>query len=241
MIARLAALLLCATLASAAQARTERVDLGLVLAIDVSDSIDATRYHLQMDGIAAAFDSAEVRASILSGPRHAILVAVVQWSNKPTLSQPWTLIASADDVHAFADRLRAMNRADNSFTCMSVALRSIADKLLTQLPVPADRLAVDVSGDGHDNCNPPEPVDHVRDELALAGVSVNGLPILEGDEADTLEAWYRTHVIGGPNAFLIPAAGFDDFERAIRHKFVTEISSAARPLREARLANPGPP
>ena len=97
---------------------------------------------------------------------------------------------------------------------------------------------VDVSGDGQENCNPPETVDRVRDELAGAGVTVNGLPILEGDEAATLEAWYRDHLIGGPNAFLVPAESFDDFDRAIRRKFVTEIS--ALPCR-ASVRNTGSP
>ncbi len=203
----------------------ERVDVALVLAVDVSGSVDAARFTLQMQGIAAAFEAVEVEAGILSGPHRSMLVAMVQWSDKPVLSVPWTLLASGDDVRAFAARVRGQRRAEGNFTCMSVALRSIADKVVTRLPVPADRLVVDVSGDGHDNCNPPEPVGRVRDELASAGVTVNGLPILEGDEADTLEAWYQDNVIGGPNAFLLPAAGFADFQRAMRRKFVTEIGA----------------
>lgn len=215
-----------ALLATPALAQRERVDLALVLAVDVSESIDPVRYSLQMNGIAAALDSPEVRASVLSGPHRSMLIAVVQWSNRPTLSVPWTLLTSEDDVRRFAARVRTMPRADKGFTCMSRALRSIADKVLTQLPVPAERVVIDVSGDGQDNCNPPEPVDEVRDELAGQGVTLNGLPILEGDEAATLEGWYRDHVIAGPQSFLLPAQGFADFERAMRRKFVTEISHA---------------
>ncbi len=223
---RLAALGLLAMLAAPAVAQPEQVDLALVLAVDVSESVDAARFTLQMDGIAAALESREVQASVLSGPHQSMLLALVQWSNRPALSLPWTLLTSGSDVRQFAARVRRVRRASNGFTCMSVALRSVADKLLTQLPVPAERLVVDVSGDGHDNCNSFETVDRVRDELAAAGVTVNGLPILEGDEAATLEDWYRDHVIGGPNAFLVPAASFADFERAIRRKFVTEMSAA---------------
>ena len=179
-----------------------------------------------MQGIAAAFEAEEVQAGILSGPHRAMLVAMVQWSDKPVLSLPWTLLASGEDVRAFAARVRGQRRAEGNFTCMSTALRSIADKVLTRLPAPADRLVVDVSGDGHDDCNPAEPVSRVRDGLAAAGVTVNGLPILEGDEADTLEAWYGDNVIGGPDGFLLPAAGFADIERAMRRKFVTEIGAA---------------
>ncbi len=238
-------LLLLAMPAAPAAAQTERVDLALVLAVDVSESVDAARFTLQMDGIATALEAREVQASVLSGPHRSMLIALVQWSTRPALSLPWTLLTSADDVQRFAARVRHLRRASNGFTCMSAALRSIADKLLTQLPVPADRSVVDVSGDGQENCNPPEIVDRVRDELAGAGVTVNGLPILEGDEATTLEAWYRDHLIGGPNAFLVPAESFDDFDRAIRRKFVTEISAlpgmraAARRLALGRQ-RPGP-
>jgi len=202
----------------------ERVDVALVLAVDVSESVDSARFTLQMAGIAAAFEAPEVQRAVLAGPNHAMLIALVQWSNHPNLSVPWTLLTSPEDVHAFAAQVRRLRRTEKGFTCMSVALRSIADKLLTQLPVPAGRTVVDVSGDGAENCNPREPVDAVRDDLVAAGVTVNGLPILEGDEADTLEAWYRAHVIGGDASFLIAAHGFEDFERAMRRKFITEIS-----------------
>jgi hypothetical protein len=84
---------------------------------------------------------------------------------------------------------------------------------------------IDISSDGHDNCNLNPPVDVLRDALVADGVTINGLPILEGDEAATLEAWYKAHVIGGPSAFTVPAHGDGDFERALRRKFVTEISA----------------
>jgi len=220
---------LLALLPGPARAAAERVDVALVLAVDVSESVDSARFTLQMAGIAAAFEAPEVQAAVLSGPRRSMLIALVQWSNRPALSVPWTLLTSAADVHAFAAQVRRLRRAEKGFTCMSVALRSIADKLLTQLPVPADRVVVDVSGDGRENCNPRETTDAVRDDLVAQGVTVNGLPILDGDEAETLEAWYRDHLIGGDNSFLVPAQGFEDFERAMRRKFVTEISGLAGP------------
>ncbi len=222
-----AALLAILLLPGPAAAQQEKVDLALVLAVDVSESIDAARFSLQMQGIAAAFDSADVQASVLSGKHKSMLIAMVQWSNRPFLVLPWTLLTSADDIRSVAARVRRLRRADSGFTCMSVALRSIADKVLTQLPIPAEHLVVDVSGDGRDNCNPQETVDQVRDGMVADDITVNGLPILEGDEADTLEDWYREHVIGGPGSFLLPASGFDDFERAMRRKFVVEISAGA--------------
>ena len=213
----------------AASAQRERVDLALVLAVDVSDSVDAERYALQMNGIARAFEDPQIQSAMLSGPRRAMLVALVTWSNRATVALPWTLLTGSDDIGRFAAEVRRAPRTEKRFTCMSVALRTIADKVLPLMPTPADRVVVDVSGDGSDNCNPRAPVDLLRDELAAADVTVNGLPILEGEEADTLEAWYHDHVIGGPGGFLIPARGFADFERAIRRKFLNEISGTLPP------------
>jgi Protein of unknown function (DUF1194) len=204
---------------------TEMVDTALVLAVDVSESINAKRYALQMAGIAETFEDSDIQQMILSGPNHAMFVALLEWSNKASLTIPWTLITSNGDAQAFAGAVRRAPRADNQFTCMARGLQVIHDKVLPFLPVPANRTIVDVSGDGRDNCNTRPPVDAVRDQLVLAGVTINGLPILEGDEAGTLEDWYRDHVIGGNGAFLLPALGFDDVERAMRKKFFVEISS----------------
>lgn len=211
----------------AVEAQAERADAALVLAVDVSGSVDEKRYALQMEGIAKAFEDREVQGLILSGPHRAMFVSLVEWSNRSAVAIPWTLITSRADAAEFADKVRHAPRADDQFTCMGRALAIVEDKVLPFLPAPADRTIVDVSGDGHDNCNTSPPVDAVRDELAAAGVTVNGLPILEGDEATTLEAWYRDHVIGGPGAFLVPAHGFTDVARAMRRKFLVEIS--ARP------------
>lgn len=210
-----------------AGAQAERVDLALVLAVDVSDSVDAERYTLQMGGIARAFEDPAVQAAMLSGPNRAMLIALVTWSTRAVVAIPWTLVTSPDDIRRLAAEVRRAPRTDKRFTCMSAALRTIADKLLPVMPMPAERVVIDVSGDGRDNCNPRAPVELLRDELAAAEVTVNGLPILEGEEANTLEDWYRDHVVGGPGGFLVPARGFADFERAIRRKFLTEISGHA--------------
>jgi hypothetical protein len=216
-----------------AKAESEMVDTALVLAVDVSQSVNDERFALQMDGIAKAFEDQEVQRSILSGPHRAIFVTLVEWSDKAAVAVPWTLIASAEDAHAFAAVLRKTPRKGAEFTCMSRALQLVGDKVLPFLPIPANRTVVDVSSDGHDNCNLSPPVDALRDGLVAEGVTINGLPILEGDEAATLEAWYKAHVIGGTSAFIVPAHGYGDFERAIRRKFVTEISEvpASDPLK----------
>src|SRR5690606_5042304 len=122
-------------------------------------------------------------------------------------------------------------------TCVSAMLRSISDKVVSQIPAKSFRTIVDVSGDGSENCNPQESVSSVRDELVSLGVTVNGLPILEGDEGATLEGWFRENVMGGPGSFVLPADGFEDFGRAIRQKFIIEISGITPAQHHASRAN----
>ena len=201
------------------------VDAALVLAVDVSGSVNAERYALQMEGIARAFEDQGVDDNLLAGTHQSMFVALVEWSNKTHIAVPWTLITSRADASTFAEKVRHAPRADDQFTCMSAALQIIEGKVLPFLPAPAERTIIDVSGDGHDNCNPVVPIDTVRDRLVAANVTINGLPILEGDEAATLEQWYRDHVIGGKSAFIVPAHGFTDVQRAMRRKFIAEISA----------------
>ena len=203
------------------------VDTALVVSADVSNSVDEHRYRLQMEGIAAALEDPGVIDAITSGPQGGILFSMVVWADRPKVAIPWQRIASRADALAAAQMVRTLPRHDGEFTCMARMLQFVSDKVVSQLPVAATRIIVDVSGDGSDNCNPQNPIDSVRKELLATGrVTVNGLPILEGREAATLAGWYRDHVMGGPGAFILPADGFADFGRAIRQKFVVEVSFA---------------
>ena len=213
----------------------QEVDTALIVSVDVSNSVDDGRYKLQMEGIAKALEDPEVLKAILNGPQGGILFSMVTWADKPKFSLPWERISSKEDALAVAAKVRGLPRQTGEFTCVSGMLRSISDKVVPQIPAKALRTVVDVSGDGKENCNPDEPPALVRDELAAAGVTVNGLPILEGDEGSTLEDWYRENVMGGPGAFVLPAHGFGDFGRAIRQKFMIEISSRPLPQKEAHL------
>lgn len=210
------------------------VDTALVVSVDVSNSVDATRYRLQLEGIAKALEDDGVVEAILAGSRGSIMISLVMWADKPKISVPWTRISSKEDAAAVAQQVRRLPREGGEFTCMSGMMRMVADKVVTQIPAQAARIVVDVSGDGKDNCNREEPIDIVRDELVNSGVIINGLPILEGDDGPSLEGWYSEHVIGGPGAFVLPAKGFGDFERAIRQKFVNEISGTTPASRYAK-------
>jgi hypothetical protein len=224
----------------------EYVDTALVVAVDVSNSVDADNYKLQMEGIAAALEDPSVVDTIVGGPSGGILLSVVTWSSEPTIVQPWTKIASAADAAAIAKFIRAIPRnwAGGEFTCLARMLRVSHDKLLPQMPMRANRTVIDVSGDGPDNCKGGESIESVRELLVGKGITINGLPILQADRSGDdfafrgrrvnagipemkgpeLEAWYRANVQGGPGSFILPANGFNDFGRAIRRKFVIEIS-----------------
>jgi hypothetical protein len=210
------------------------VDTALVISVDVSNSVDATRYRLQLEGIAKALEDESVIDAILTGGRGSILISLVMWADKPKISIPWTRISSKEESLAVAQQVRRLPREGGEFTCMSGMMRMVADKVVTQIPARANRIVIDVSGDGKDNCNREEPVDAVRDELVASGVIVNGLPILEGDDGPVLEGWYRDYVVGGTGAFVLPAKGFQDFGNAIRQKFVIEISGRTPPSRHAK-------
>lgn len=247
LVALLATLaVLAATFATVRAAEdSPQVDTALIVAVDVSNSVDEQRYRLQMEGIAQALEDPDVIQAIVGGVNGGILFSMITWADRPKLNLPWTRIASAEEARATAMRVRALPRQGGEFTCMSRMMRYVSDKVVPQIPAKAAKVVLDISGDGHDNCNEAEPIDAVRDELVKYGVTVNGLPILEGtgeepeipgsvpvqsylpgqQKTNPLEDWFRAHVKGGPGSFVLPANGYSDFGRAIRQKFVLEVSS----------------
>lgn len=200
------------------------VDLELVLAVDSSSSVDYDEFNLQAYGIAAAFRDAQVIEAITGGGIGAISVSVVQWASAGTNAQHvavgWTLIDSAERAEAFAETVKLMAReVDGGGTSIGNAIRYSAEQF-QQSPYAGFRQVIDVSGDGIDNQI--DPVQKARDEAVAAGITVNGLAIL--NEEPLLDRYYRTEVIGGPGAFVIEAKDYKDFSRAIRDKLLREIS-----------------
>lgn len=249
----LAVTLLFGTLAAsyALAASDVEVDTALIVAIDVSNSVDEQRYKLQMEGIAQALEDPGVIQAIVGGAKGGILFSLVTWSDQPTLNLPWTHIASEADAKALARKVRSLPRQAGEFTCMARMMRVVSDKVVPQIPAKAAKVVLDISGDGKDNCNSAEPIEKVRDELVQYGVTVNGLPILTPDgpemvtpgapstqsylpeqqSAHPLETWFRDNVKGGPGSFVLPANGYGDFGRAIRQKFVLEVSESGSLVR----------
>ena len=218
------------------------VDTALVVSVDISNSVDDARYRLQMGGIAKALEDPGVIEAITGGSGGGILFSMVTWADTPSFVIPWVRISNKADSFAVAKRVRSLRRQGGEFTCMTRMLRSVNDKIVPQIPAKASRIIVDVSGDGPDNCNADETIEHVRNELVSNGVTINGLPILLDTPEDSallpkavpggpppLEQWYREHVMAGPGSFVLPAQGYGDFERAIRQKFVIEVSGLASP------------
>jgi hypothetical protein len=225
------------------------VDTALIVSVDVSNSVDDARYKLQMEGIAKALEDPSVVDAITGGSNGGILFSMVTWADKPALVIPWMRIANKADALAAAQRVRNLPHQGGEFTCMTRMLRSANDKIVPQIPAKAARVVIDVSGDGPDNCNADEPIEKVRDELVSNGVTINGLPILlDTPESGVLlpkpvpggrhplEQWYRQHVMAGPGSFVLAAQGYADFERAIRQKFVIEMSGIRRPPEPSTVA-----
>ncbi len=233
-IARTIALAAFATLAVsglALPARAATVDLALVLAVDVSESVDAEEYELQHEGIAKAFESAPLIAAIRNGRNGAIDVLVMEWSDrdKQVVTVDWTRIADAAGAARFAAEVRATQRSSNGLTAIGDALDA-AGEALARLPDAAARRVIDVSGDGMANIGPPPQ--QVRDRLVAEGVTINGLAILKHEP--WLDGYYDQNVVGGRGGFLMQVEDFASFIAAMRQKLLNEVT-AARPIRRAAV------
>ena len=200
------------------------VDTALIVSVDVSSSVDSARYVLQMEGIAAALEDKGVLDAVLGGPRGGILFSMITWADHAKLVVPWTTISNAEEASALAKKIRSIPQQTGEFTCMARMLRYTADKVILRIPVKASKIVIDISGDGPDNCNSGQSLENTRNELAAGGITINGLPILEGQDAATIEGWYKDNVKAGAGGFIVPAKGYGDFARAFRQKFVVEIS-----------------
>lgn len=220
---------------AAALADDQPVDTALVIAVDVSLSVDAGRYDLQRDGTAAAIASPDFARAATSGPNGAIAVTIMEFSDPDRQIQvvPWTRVASAADARALADEVRRVHRSSSGLTAIANALLT-ADELFGEAPWRATRRVVDVSGDGMSNIGP--PIDEARDKLVADGITINGLPILT--EEPWLETYYTLYLIGGPGAFVIVAQDLDSFADAMRRKLVAEVmvSQSTLPKRNGRAS-----
>ena len=236
------ALLLLFPLKAVADERA--VDLELLLAVDASGSVSAEEFELQIVGIAAAFRDPEVHEAVRSGPLQRIAVAMMIWSDarsRKAVSE-WRIIDGPETAHQFADIVLAQLARRKSFlgksgTGIGAAIGE-GLKELRRNGIDGTRLAIDVSGDGHETplmFGEAMALPEARRRAARAEVVINGLAILSDDP--NLDVYYRARVALGPGSFVIQAADFEDFGRAMRLKLLREIRQllGAAPLGEKSI------
>lgn len=224
------AFLLWLFLASAAQAEACRQ--ALVLALDVSGSVNEFEYQQQIDGLAFALNDPEVRSLILLGDGPPVTLAVFEWSsrNHQFIIQPWIRLDSPQALDLAIARIRSHQKVRAGLrTALGTAL-GFAEGLLSQQS-DCWQLTVDVSGDGENNIGA-TPADMYR-RTAFDRITVNALVVVDsrtemGDtinqSAEMLETYYKEQVIHGPNAFTMIAEGYADYGRAMRLKLIKELA-----------------
>ncbi len=216
---RLACAVMLFTASAPAVSSAVACDVALVLAIDVSGSVDAKEYRLQANGLSDALGDPVVSEALVNANA---LVAVVQWSGTPhqKVSMRWTATDTHADVIALRRKIEAIPRTFRNYsTGIGEALR-VAIGLYETTPRTCRRKVIDVSGDGPSN-EGAEPAD-LRDRLDALNITVNGLAI-EGSE-EGIAQYYRDHVMYGPGAFVEVAKDYQDFPRAIRRKLLRELA-----------------
>ncbi len=197
------------------------VDLALVLAVDVSSSVDSGDYQLQMQGIAAALRQQAVWDIIRGGHHHQIALALVQWSTakKQSITIPWKIISSVEDITSTAQAIELAARDSAPGGTGMAAAIAFSTELLARISLPADRKVIDVSGDGLESDAGDVPL--ARAGALQSGIVINGLPIIS--DSELLVPYYRDVVIGGEGSFIEPAKNILSFSDAMGRKFIREL------------------
>jgi hypothetical protein len=218
----------------------EQVDLLLVLAADVSRSVDSGKFQLQREGYAAAISDPHVLDAIRSGRTGRIGLTYIEWSGlgSQRVVIDWTTISDAETAKGFGDRLLEAPRSFADRTSISGAIE-FAMSHLARAPYESQRRTIDVSGDGTNNSG--RDVSLARDEALAQGITINGLVILSEtplawnpdhtNPPGGLDNYYRNNVIGGPGAFVLAAQNFNSFGEAIIKKMIAEVAEAEPPRR----------
>jgi len=215
-----ALVLLASTLQFSAQANATLVDLELALLIDVSGSVDATEYQLQLDGYGNAFRGSSVQSAIASGSIGSIAVETIFWSGdgQQQVMLDWVNIFDATSANLFADAIESILRPFSGWTAPGSALNFAAGTFDNDYE--GTRNVIDVSGDGRQNRG--FDTSDARDAALAGGIdTINGITI--GSETG-LNQWYVDNIIGGTDAFALHSTDFSTFESAIEQKLHREIS-----------------
>ena len=225
-----AAILALALHPATATDQTPPVDLELIIAVDVSGSIDQDEARLQRVGFQSALTNPLVIAAVKRGRHARIAVTYFEWDSvdSQTTVVDWRLIEDEASAETFVGMLEDTPPRSGNRTSISGAI-DFAMKRFAQGPYRGTRRVIDVSGDGANNSG--RALAEARAEALAAGVTINGLPIL-GDHSglpsytspEDLEKYFKAEVIGGPGAFVIVAESFQSYSTAILDKLIREIS-----------------
>ncbi|MDB5414173.1 MAG: hypothetical protein JWR10_2508 [Rubritepida sp.] len=207
----------------------EPVDVLLVLAVDVSRSIDDDEARLQREGYRNAVSDPRVVEVIRRGMIGAIGLAYVEWAGLEfqRLVLPWTRISRQQEADAWSSALSEAPRNSLSWTSISAGI-DFSRAILAEAPFEGTRRVIDVSGDGVNNSG--RPAESARDDAVAEGIIINGLPIINDRPTFgrmpslPLDQYFQQNVIGGVGAFMIVAEDFDAFGTAVRRKLIREIA-----------------
>ena len=225
----------------------EQTDLLLVLAMDVSRSMDQAKFQLQRQGYAAAISDPQVLHAIDSGPHQKIAICFVDWSGpfEQKLVIDWSIIDGPAAAARFADRIVEAPRSFYNSTSIGFAI-DFAAVQIARAPFEAERHAIDVSGDGTNNSG--RDVRFFRDRAVAQGIIVNGIVILTDIQFSQyplhtnppggIEKYYRDNVIGGPGSFVMVAEDYNSFGRSMVKKLIAEIASGSAQRPSAPVAPP---
>jgi hypothetical protein len=202
------------------------VDVALVLAVDASGSISEHRLGMQLQGYQDALRHPSLVEAVRGGRHGRIALTFVEWTDARRQEQVvgWKVIEDALGANAFARAIQDALRPLPGWTSISAAIDASVGMLLESRFLTTRRV-IDISGDGANNDG--RPVTEARDAAVAAGVTINGLPIIEVEPE--LEAYYRENVIGGPNAFIVVARDSGSFAEAVLRKLLVEIAGLPPP------------
>lgn len=212
-----------------------KVDVELVLAVDVSYSMDPEEQRLQRDGYVQALTSPEFLKAVAAGAYGKIAIVYIQWASAfdQDILVPWTLMDGSASARAFADRLAEAPYRRARRTSLSGAI-DFSMKAFENNGFHGVRRVIDISGDGTNNDG--RPVTEARDDAVRQGVTINGLPLLIRPsnwgfvDIANLDEYFEDCVIGGVGAFVIPIKDREHFVRATKTKLIMEIAYPLPPI-----------
>ena len=221
-------------LAAPSQAQDAAVDLALILAVDVSMSIDEGEAGVQRIGYIHALRDERVAEAIRSGPIGRIAITYMEWSSiyHQRVVVPWRVVSDLQSARAFAAELDEAALKSGSTTSISGGI-DFAVKLFEDSGYEATRRVIDISGDGYSDYGRP-PVE-ARDDAMAKEITINGLAIMnkradwKQASPEDLDQYYRDNVIGGPGSFYIAVHSLNDFSQSVLQKLILEIASLKAP------------